>query len=60
MPRKRSIREETHPAEFFYGNEPKREWREAGYFLRVPPNELPWSVYSVREAGRGITVMDTG
>ena len=41
MPRKRSIREQTHPAEFFYEMEQKREWREADCLLRLPPNELP-------------------
>lgn len=60
MPRKRSIREQTHPAEFFYAKERKREWREADCFLRLLPNELPWSVYSVMDGGRGITVTVTG
>lgn len=60
MPRKRSIREETHPAEFFDAREQKREWREAACFLRLPPNEFPWNAYSAREGGRGITVMVTG
>lgn len=60
MRRKRSIREQTHPAEFSDAKERKREWREADCFLRLPPNELPWSVYSVMEGGRGITVTVTG